>query len=66
MIRLLPLGVYTITATETPRTLIERLMLSAQLNISADIQETQTGRFLPPDETLIDGREYYINFGYIN
>ena len=66
MIRLLPLGVYTITATETPRTLIERLMLSAQLNISADIQETMNGRVLSKDEILIDGREYYISFGYVN
>jgi hypothetical protein len=66
MIRLLPLGEYSITDHETPASLIERLMLCAQLNISATIQETQVGRVLPPDEKLIDGREYYISFGYVN
>jgi hypothetical protein len=66
MIRLLPLGEYQISPSETPKTLIDRLMTFWCLNFTADIQETQTGKFLAPDEPMIDGREYYITFGYIN
>jgi len=66
MIRLLPLGEYTITPNETPSSLIDRMMVYWCINFSATIQETQTGRVLPPDEKLIDNREYYISFGYVN
>ncbi len=66
MIRLLPLGEYTISDHETPKTLVDRLMVFFCLNFSASIQETQTGRFLQPDEIMIDGREYYITLGYVN
>jgi len=66
MINLLPLGQFTISDHETPNSLIDRLMLSAQINFSASIQETQTGRFLAPDEIMLDNREYYISFGYVN
>jgi hypothetical protein len=30
-------------------------------NFKGALQETKTGRFLPPEELLLDNREYFVN-----
>jgi len=63
MIRLLPLGRFSLKQGDTPESL--RLKLLPCLgNFTWTIQETQTGRVIQPDEILVDGREYYASFVY--
>lgn len=64
MIRLLPLGSFCISDNTTPEDIRQSLKTSFGINFTSKIQETQTGRFLPDDEALIDDREYYISFNY--
>jgi hypothetical protein len=51
-----------ISPLDTPLTLQDRLQALAQDNYTFDLMECQTGRVLPPDEVLIDHREYYAVF----
>jgi hypothetical protein len=61
-IKLIPIGVFMIEPGETPKSIRDSLQQCWGLNFNSQIQETQTGRFLPDDEPIIDNREYYINF----
>jgi hypothetical protein len=62
MIKLYPIGVFTIEPGETPKTIRDSLQSCWGLNFTSSIQEMKTGRVLPDDETIIDDREYYLNF----
>jgi hypothetical protein len=62
MIRLYPIGVFQIEPGETPESIRQSLQNCWGINFTSHIQETKTGRVLPPDEKLVDGFEYFINF----
>ncbi len=62
MIKLFPIGVFQIEPGETPATIVQSLSQCWGINFTAIVQEMTTGRALPPDEIIVDNREYYINF----
>lgn len=62
MIKLFPIGVFQIEPGETPSSVNQSLQTAWGLNFTSTLQEMKTGRELPPDEILVDNREYYLNF----
>jgi hypothetical protein len=62
MIKLFPIGVFQIEPGETPETIRQSLQSCWGLHFTSAIQEMKTGRTLPPDEIIVDNREYWINF----
>jgi len=64
-IRLLPfVDEFQIFPNETTETVRQRLMLRFQVNFQLSLIETSNNRELPPDEILLDGREYYAVLTY--
>lgn len=61
-IKLFPVGAFEISPNETPASIINSLQTCWGFNFTGHLQEMQTGRQLPADEKIIDGREYYMNF----
>lgn len=65
MIRLLPLyDKFSIEPGETTETLRQRLMQRWGINFTLTLIETSNNRYLPPDEILIDSREYFMVTSY--
>jgi hypothetical protein len=55
------LGAFRVPYTaQTPKKLLDDLMVCANNNFKGDLQETETGRFIPDDEVLVDHRRYHL------